>query len=450
MDRTWIEYRNRIIFDSDASSFVENCRLAREELIQARDAKMAAELAIDLASYLTRWIPGNEEGALDAQAAEQCGAFAALLAEWGEEALAAYVQAEIAQIKASNLVTLSREADAGRLNVLWGNDNGLGIMQAMRRGAVMVTTNPPIVNMARLDCPDYFDAVRDRINQAFPQEKVERRISRLTMEVVLNSCRALRRIFEQSGEQLGYVNYQVNPNLFEDSEAMAQEIFFAYEEMEKALGGKPNVLFKVPGTKASLETVRMVTARGIGVTITVNFSVAQSDAFAKVIQQGSAKRSYVVIMAGRLDGPVAEDLKTANVPDAENLARNASRAVTHKVYHDVLLKNGLDKTGILVASLRGPWNFDASFTANKASCIAISSFPDKWAEYDAKPRPIQTLVDEALPADTINLLRQSDVFTKAYEWEALSEAAFDTYLPVVQTLTAFVAVYDDLKAYMGA
>ena len=80
---------------------------------------------------------------------------------------------------------------------------------------------------------------------------------------------------------------------------MTEEILFARAEMEKALGGTPNVLFKVPGTKAALKTVEDVSKLGIGVTITVNFSASQSEAFARRIQAGTAERAFVV-MRGRI------------------------------------------------------------------------------------------------------------------------------------------------------
>ena len=154
-------------------------------------------------------------------------------------------------------------------------------------------------------------------------------------------------------------------------------------------------------------------------------------------------------MAGRLDGPVADDLKAAGVEDADLMARNASRAVTYKVYNDILVKNGY-KAEILTASLRGPWNFDASCTKNPASRILLSAFPDKWAEYDAEKRDITPLADVPVSQEVIHVLEKSDVFNKAYYVEKLPVDDFDTYKPVDVTLSGFIDVYnDELKPYLS-
>lgn len=445
MKTKWIEYRDKIIFNTNAQEFESACASVRSELGGTED-KLLAELTVDLLSYLPRWITGNEDGKLADAAKKQ--AMENMAALEGQPDLTEYIKAEAAEIEKSNLVSLSKLADEGRINNRWGNDNGLELMNAMRRGAVVVTTNPPIINMARKAAPDVYDKVRDEINKKYGKEPIERKISYLTLSIVLENCRALRGIYEKTNHQLGYVNYQVNPNNYENAEKMTEEVFLVYREAEMALGYKPNIVFKLPGTQASLKAVETVTKNGIGVNITVNFSVAQSLAFAKVIQKGNAVRSYVTVMAGRLDDPIAGELHAAGEDNAAGLARNASCAVTRRVYRE-LLENNLDKTEILVASLRGSWNFDASITDNPVSRIVISAFPDKWVEYDSVPREIVSRIADPMPKEVIETLEKSDIFRKAYESDGLQLADFDTYVPVEQTLSAFINVYRELKDYMG-
>lgn len=449
MDRLWIDYRNKIIFNNSAENFDAVCDSVLQELAENKDYAMIANLAIDLGSYLPRWIPGNADGSVTPKALANSAKYVACLEEAGQAELAADANKEIESLKKSNLIAIAEAADEGKLNMRWGNDNGLGVMYATRRGAAFITTNPPITNMARKAQPEFYDKVRDEIVAKYAAEPVETRIARLTMNVVLNNCRALRGIYEYTDGNLGYAHYQVNPNNYQDTQAMIDEVMFVNDELSRELGGPANVLFKLPGTKYALEAVRAVTAKGIGVTVTVNFAAAQCYEFAKVIQEGTAKLSTVVMMSGRLDGPVADDLKAAGVEDADLIARNASRAVTYKVYNDILVKNNY-KAQILTASLRGPWNFDASCTANPAARIMISAFPDKWAEYDEEPRTIEPLADVPVSEDIIKVLEKSDVFNKAYYVEKLPVEDFDTYKPVVATLTGFIDVYNnELKPYMG-
>ncbi len=449
MDKKQISLRNRLFFQSTAASFPKEASLVRKLLEYEKDAYMTAEIAMDLSSYMVHYISGYTSEC-EAAAHKEAEKFLVLLRKWGETELLKTAEEEIKSLKTSSLIKLTELGDTKELAVRWGNDNGLGIMKAMRRGAMFVTTNPPIVNMARKEKADVYDKIRNRICADYKDEPVENRISRLTMEVVLNNCRALYAVFERSGHRAGYVHYQVNPCSYRDSKAMTQEILFAYSHIQKKLGGRPNVLFKIPGTKAALETAEEVSRLGIGVTITVNFSAAQSYAFAKRIQEGCAERSFVVMMAGRLDGPVEEELEKAGVSDAAVTARGASRAVTYQIYHNVLLKNRLDKTNILVASLRGAWNFEASLTKDRESEIVISSFPDKWADYDAQEQCYQPMVQEKPPEELISRLKKSETFKKAYELEGMSEEEFDTYGPVTATLKSFIQTYEELKEYMSA
>ncbi|HBU12734.1 MAG TPA: hypothetical protein DEB31_08425 [Clostridiales bacterium] len=442
MNTKWIEYRDRIIFDTDAAGFEGACAKARGELA-GKDDELLAALTVDLLSYLPRWITGNENGALAEAVTRQAEENLVVL-----QSRAGQIRAQAVEIEKSNLVKLSRLADEGKINNRWGNDNGLGIMDAMRRGAALVTTNPLIINMARKAAPEVYDKVRDEINAKYAGQPVEKRISYLTLDVVLENCRALRGIYEKTNRQGGYVNCQVNPNDSKDADKMAEEVFFVYGEAEKALSGSPNIVFKLPGTQASLQAAKMVTERGIGINITVNFSVAQSLAFAEVIQKGCAARSYVTMMSGRLDDPIAAELSALGEADAAELSKNASMAVTRRVYRE-LIARGLDKTEILVASLRGPWNFDASITDEPASRIVISAFPDKWAEYDSAPRSIVSHIAEPMPEDVIGRLNKSDIFRKAYAADGMRPEEFDMYTPVQQTIGAFIDSYAELKEYMG-
>ena len=43
-----------------------------------------------------------------------------------------------------------------------------------------------------------------------------------------------------------------------------------YEGLCREIGGTPNTVFKVPGTKAGIDVAGELTSRGIGVNVTVN------------------------------------------------------------------------------------------------------------------------------------------------------------------------------------
>ena len=248
MYECWIQLRNELIFEAAPWNLEERCesvcrryrkryKNAPEE--ERREAgQLLKELAVDLCSYLPRWNMKDVSRFVLESGSKRLLETAA---ELGGQELVSQAEEEKAAFADSRLIQMTELKENKKSGTAWGNDNALGIMECMRKGASFVTTNPPIVNTARKEKPEEFDRVRDEINRRYPDEPVEKRVSRFTLEAVLNNCRALRSVYRLTGAKEGYVNYQVNPKNFEDSEKMIQEIEFAYEELSRRLNGKPNV-----------------------------------------------------------------------------------------------------------------------------------------------------------------------------------------------------------------
>ena len=75
--------------------------------------------------------------------------------------------------------------------------------------------------------------------------------------------------------------------------------------------------------------------------------------------------------------------------------------------------------------------------------IFLTIFPPRQTEYDAEPREIDPHGMWApVPEDVMAKLMQSPLFRKSYEPDGMTVDEFDTYLPVVKTLTAFCEQYD--------
>ncbi|HKZ91391.1 MAG TPA: transaldolase family protein, partial [Candidatus Limnocylindrales bacterium] len=270
--------------------------------------------------------------------------------------------------------------------------------------------------------------------------------SLMTMSVVLDECRELRPIWRATDGRYGNVSLQIDPRTNDDAGRMVEEVQDLYERLSTALGGTPNTRFKIPGTSAGLDAVRRLTARGIGVTVTVNASVDQQLAFAEVIEQGSAPLSFLVLMMGRLDDPVRDELSGSGLPDATETSRWASVAVLRRSYRMLFEERGYRRSAILAASMRGPWTIDGAIVDGPSE-VFITCFPDKARDYDAAARPITSRVREPLPAGIEEKLSRSETFRNAYAAGAMGIAAFDSFVPVVQTLDQFSRNYDEFVDY---
>lgn len=459
MKTEWHHLRDRLLFKTEIPVFTSECELVRkrygEEFSRSTaERKMEigeilSELTLDLLSYLPRWHlqnPANPENLQDDAIREQAEHNCSLLVSWGLANKVESLKSVAREISRSNLLRLSKLADQGLINNRWGNDAALGLSDAIRRGAVLVTTNPVMVNAVRKDDPSTWDRVRDEYKRALPASSPEQRASLMTMNVVLQNCRELRPIYEASKGTFGYVSLQINPRANREASRMAEEVEDLYGRLRQELSGTPNAVFKIPGTKAGLEAVRRLTSKGIGCTVTVNCSVDQNLAFGEVIDQGSARISFLVVMTGRLDDPIRDELRELGLSDASEVAKWASVAVIRRSYDILYRQKKYKKSALLTASLRGPWNIEGSIT-NEEAPIFITCFPDKAREYDSVEREIVPRIKEKIPDELMNKLMRSRIFRQAYEVGGLTPDGFDTFYPVVATLGAFSKSYDEFLEY---
>ena len=448
MRSEWLIRRNELLFMDTKTALKDKClRLCEDYRREYKKADMQRkahiayilkELAIDLGSVLTH----NNYNGSDTN--ELIVHIQKLLFELGESEAADKIPEMIEDISKSNFKRLFHEP---ALNNYWGNDNAAGLAQAMRKGAVFATTNPPILNNERKKDPKLWDSVKDRIKKDHSQAGSKMTVWMVLAEMVLKNCNEIRPIYDVKEGKAGFVCYQVDPRNSNYPEKMIEEALFVYEYMKGRIGAKPNVSFKLPGTHAGLPAAAALVKKGISVTITLCFSVPQHLSFAKTIETGDSPSNFIVMMSGRLDDPIKDELEELGVKDAANLSRYASEAVIKRSYRELYINSKHEKSALLVASLRGPWNIEAAL-CNGSVPIYISSFPDKTEEYDSVTRALASRLDEDIPDDVMDELKKSSIFRKAYGIDEMSSYDFDAFYPVRVTHEAFVEACMEFERYV--
>jgi len=287
---------------------------------------------------------------------------------------------------------------------------------------------------------------------------------------------------------MGCVCFQVDPNNHGDAEAMTGDALFFYEALRSRLGGGiPNVVFKLPGTLAGLESCRALTRRGIGATITVNFGMFQHIPFAQAIQEGHALYACLVEMNGRLAFPVRDellgklDVLAANGID-DACAREAAAwagVIVAKRLYKILNDKGIDQSRckILIASLRIyeglayqdlPSAFPDITEVTGASLLSV--FPNVRHAFDQAAEiavnPFQ--IEDPVPERILDTLAYSEIFKQAYyiadrAWLTQEDERFKPdkelvledevgvfhWPPVHNTLVEFINSYNRLVQDLG-
>ena len=398
------------------------------------------------------------------------------------DSLADYVSNVGSELQRSNLMQVAQARLRGRTQTQLGNDYAAFLQHMVWLGASFVTTNPVLVKLAWDTDPEIWNRRVDALilskyapNQLIellkrPPSELDTAIetinSAVTMAVVQENCRLLRDIFLVTEGREGYVSLQVNPKNHDDWELMVTEAKSLYGSLENQLGGAPNVVFKLPATAAGRCAAEKLTSEGIGVTITVEFSVSQALGFAEVLNRGKMLVAYLALMNGRMAYPVRDEMKSKGVPGGVEAARWAGVEVARKAYRRLYgppQEGGLgvdpQRIKLLIASLRiyDDWIPDIS---ELWGCPVITIFPNVRRKFDSHRRDFTgDAVLGATPDDQLKVLFESEIFRQAW-WvpgdpeqykpqrvltlEHKDSEALLKWPPVANTLGEFIDLYEKM------
>ncbi len=133
------------------------------------------------------------------------------------------------------------------------------------RSVVGVTTNPSIFQAA-LSHGDAYDAQVSELAERGAD--VDATIRTVTTDDVREACDVLRPQWESSDGIDGRVSIEVDPRLAHDTDKTVLQAIELWKIVDR-----PNLLIKIPATKAGLPAITAVLAEGISVNVTLIFSV---------------------------------------------------------------------------------------------------------------------------------------------------------------------------------
>ncbi len=133
-----------------------------------------------------------------------------------------------------------------------------------RREILGMTSNPSIFEKAIKSDVDY-DA--DLQKMAWAGLNSEEIFYRLAIQDIQDAADLFRPYYEATGGADGFVSLEVNPNLADDTEGTINEAKWLWSEVNR-----PNLMVKIPATKAGLKAITETIAAGVNVNVTLIFS----------------------------------------------------------------------------------------------------------------------------------------------------------------------------------
>ncbi|HTS24896.1 MAG TPA: transaldolase family protein [Bryobacteraceae bacterium] len=304
----------------------------------------------------------------------------------------------------------------------------------LKRGAVGVTTNPFLSNIALNKDREMWSAAIDEVlARKLPAES---KAEALMQIAVTGAAAKLLPEHQASGGRSGFVCAQVNPLHAGDRDCM-------YAMAKRLHAWAPNIAVKLPATLAGLDVLEDCAAEGITATLTVSFTVPQAVAIAERHRAGIARareknvdpgKCFAVLMIGRLDDYLRDVAHDNQAVISEADIRQSGLAVAKRSYQ-IYQERGYEAV-LLVAALRGAYHL-----TELAGADLIMSIHPSWQEpFVTQDYPREERIHEPIAAEVVERLCRLPEFERAYEPDGMPPSEFIGFGATQRTLSQFSEV----------
>jgi transaldolase len=145
------------------------------------------------------------------------------------------------------------------------------------------TSNPTIFAKAITGSERYDDQLRSLLSAgvADPREL----FFAVALDDVRRAAAVLRPSYERAGGSDGFVSFECTPDLADDADGTIAQALDLRRRLDL-----PNVLIKVPATRAGVAAIEELTARGVNVNVTLLFSVERYEEAIEAYLRGLERR----------------------------------------------------------------------------------------------------------------------------------------------------------------
>jgi len=309
------------------------------------------------------------------------------------------------------------------------------------RNIVGVTTNPTIFANAITDKNDTsYDAQLTELAAA--GTSAEDAVFAATTQDVAAALDIFRPVWEQSGHVDGRVSIEVSPDLAHDTEGTVAQAKQLWAKVDR-----PNLLVKIPATKAGLPAITEAIATGISVNVTLIFSLERYaeviDAYLTGLERAhsadfdlSSIHSVASFFVSRVDTETDKRLEAIGTDEAVALKSKAGLANARLAYELFEQKFGEQRAQDLIklgANLQRPlW---------ASTGVKDPSLPDTlYVTELVADGVVNTMPEKTLEATFDHGVITGDTITGGY---AEAHQVFDQLAAVGVDLTDVTQVLDD-------
>ncbi len=327
---------------------------------------------------------------------------------------------------------------------LWNDSASIEeLIYSIEHGAVGATCNPLIVlYVLNKEMHLWKDRIHELIKE-MPTATEDEIGLRLVEEISIKGAELLKPVFDKQKGKNGRLSIQTDPRFYRNTEAIVEQ---AVHFSQLA----PNMIVKIPVTKAGVPAFEEATYRGVSVNATVCFTVPQCLAVAEAVERGLRRREkegkdistmgpVCTIMVGRTDDWLKVVANKEGIITNPGYLEWAGVAVFKKTYK--IFKERGYRIRLLSAAFRNHMHWSEFIGGD-----VVISPPYKWQlRYNASDVEVIPRIDKPVePKIVEELLKKFVEFRKAYEEDGLKPEEFDGYGATVRTIRGFSQGCHDL------
>jgi len=158
---------------------------------------------------------------------------------------------------------------------------GSGLADLVSSGVRGVTSNPSIFQKAIAGSNLYDDQISD-LKHLNPAEIFEA----LAIDDISAAADVLRPVYDESNGHDGYVSLEVSPELAHDTAGTIADAMRLWSAVDR-----PNLMVKVPVTRAGIPAIEELTAAGLNINATLMFSLDDYNVVAMAYIRGAERAS---------------------------------------------------------------------------------------------------------------------------------------------------------------
>ncbi|HVR32783.1 MAG TPA: transaldolase [Acidimicrobiia bacterium] len=202
-----------------------------------------------------------------------------------------------------------------------------------------VTSNPSIFAKAIVGSDDYARQLDELVGRDASTKEI---VGALMTSDLQRACDALLAVWERTGGRDGHVSVEVDPELAHDT---AQSVAEAREWVKRI--DRPNLLVKIPATRAGIPAITSLIGEGISINVTLIFSLERYrevmdayltglESFRAIGGDTSTVASVASFFVSRVDSEVDARLESIGTERALSLRGKAAIANALAAYDEYL------------------------------------------------------------------------------------------------------------------